>query len=123
MTNIEIYGDNRHENASKIRVACRGIVIEKGMILLSYEANTDQWFIPGGGLEDSESLEACCIRELREETGYIVKPTRHYLTIHEFYEEWHFVSHYFICDADIDEMKRGAYLREYEALRYLMKKD
>lgn len=154
MKSIEIYGDNRHDNATQTRIACRGIVVQDEMILLSYEVNTDQWFIPGGGLENCETLEACCIRELREETGYTVKPTQHVLTIHEYYEDWHFISHYFICEVvgkgdrsltererevgleprwvelstargifskhksyDVsDEMKRGAYLREYEAL-------
>ena len=137
-----------------MREACRGVVIENNNILLTYEVNTDQWFIPGGGLEDGENSIECCIRELTEETGAIVKPGEHFLTIHEYYEEWHFVSHYFICErvgktertltererlvgleprwiplpdaleifsrhndyAAENEMKRGAYLREYQAL-------
>lgn len=151
---IDIYGENRFEQYIKVREACRGIVIKNDKILLTYEVNTGQWFIPGGGLEINESLEDCCIRELAEETGYIVKPKKQYLTINEYYEEWFFVSHYYICDyvgetkraltereievgleprwisleeaidifskhqdyADKNEMKRGAYLREYKAL-------
>ena len=151
---IDIYGENRFEQYTKVREACRGIVIKNDKILLTYEVNTGQWFIPGGGLEINESLEDCCIRELAEETGYIVKPKKQYLTINEYYEEWLFVSHYYICDyvggtkraltereievgleprwisleeaidifskhqdyADKNEMKRGAYLREYKAL-------
>lgn len=129
-------------------------MISDEKILLTYEVNTDQWFIPGGGLEGDESFEECCVRELTEETGYIVKTHNQYLTINEYYEEWFFVSHYFICNvvgetkmelterealagleprwitlkeaieifskyqdyADVSEMKRGAYLREYKAL-------
>ncbi len=153
METINIYGDNRFDKHTKIRVACRGIIVEDGNILLTYETNTDQWFIPGGGLETGESLEQCCVRELVEETGYISKAIHHFLTVSEYYEEWLFVSHYFICkatgqtqrllterEADVgleprwiplkdalaifsrhqeyayDEMKRGAYLREYKAL-------
>jgi len=157
METINIFGENRFETYTKTRKACRGIVISNGMILLTYEVNTDQWFIPGGGLESGESLEACCVRELAEETGCIVRPIHQYLTINEYYEEWLFESHYFICEiegetarkltereaeggleprwipvydavdifskhntyAATDEMKRGAYLREYEALSYL----
>ena len=63
MESINIFGENRFETYTKIRKACRGIVISNGMILLTYEVNTDQWFIPGGGLESGESLEACCVRE------------------------------------------------------------
>lgn len=154
MKTIEILGDNRFPEQTKTRAACRGVVISEGKILLTYEVNTDQYFVPGGGLEGQESLEECCIRELAEETGYVVKPLYQYLTIHEYYEEWFFVSHYFVCEvqgetarkltereaevgleprwipfeeaveifskhqdyAAEDEMKRGAYLREYEAL-------
>lgn len=157
MKTIEIFGENRFEVQTKTRVACRGIVLSDEKILLTYERNTDQYFIPGGGLEGEESLEECCIRELAEETGYVVRPGRQFVTIHEYYEEWFFVSHYFICEiqgetvrkltereqeaglepkwvplreaveifsrhqeyAAEDEMKRGAYLREYEALSYL----
>ena len=154
MKTIEILGENRFPEQTRTRVACRGVVVSGGNILLTYEVNTDQYFIPGGGLEGAESLEECCKRELAEETGYVVKPLSKYLTIHEYYEEWFFVSHYFICEAigetareltereaeagleprwvplkdaiEIfskhqeyaaeDEMKRGAYLREFEAL-------
>ena len=99
-------------------------------------------------------MEECCVRELAEETGCIVETKEQYLTINEYYEEWFFISHYYICDyvgetertltkreievgletrwisldeaidifskyqdyADENEMKRGAYLREYKAL-------
>ena len=69
METINIFGKNRFETYTKTRKACRDIVISNGMILLTYEVNTDQWFIPGGGLEGSESIQQCCIRELAEETG------------------------------------------------------
>lgn len=151
---VDIRGDKIDAEYSRIREDCRGIVIDNGKILLVYDVNTDQWFIPGGGLECGETLEACCIRELQEETGCIVKLSKPYLTINEYYEEWLFKSHYFICEiigktkrkltkmervvglehrwiplvealeifskhqdyVDANEMKRGAYLREYKAL-------
>lgn len=153
METINIYGDNRFAQYTKIREACRGIVIRDDLILLTYEVNTDQWFIPGGGLEGEENTQKCCIRELAEETGFVVEPLYHFATINEYYEEWKFISHYFICEitgetarvltqreAEVgleprwiplqeavtifskhqdyahNEMKRGAYLREYQAL-------
>jgi len=154
METIDIYGENRFAVHTKIREACRGVVVKDGMILLTYEVNTDQWFVPGGGLEECESIHACCVRELGEETGFIVDPKCQFLTIREYYEEWLFISHYFLCeitgktersltiretevgleprwipleeaiyafskhwDYANDEMKRGAYLREYMALK------
>ena len=113
MKTIDIYGENRFEKYTKVREACRGIVIKNDKILLTYEVNTGQWFIPGGGLEINESLEDCCIRELAEETGYIVKPKKQYLTINEYYEEWLFVSHYYICNY-VGEKKRALTEREIE---------
>ena len=159
MKTIDIYGENRFDRYTKKREACRGIVVSDEKILLTYEVNTDQWFIPGGGLEVNESLEACCARELTEETGCIVKTCERYLTINEYYEEWLFISHYFVCEvigeterklteremeegleprwipleeaieifskyqdyASTNEMKRGAYLREHNALSYLVR--
>ena len=44
---INILGENRFEVQTKTREACRAIVIRDGQILLTYEVNMDQWFIPG----------------------------------------------------------------------------
>ena len=33
-----------------------------------------------------------------EETGVIVKPRTHYLTLEEYYNDYYFKSNYFICD-------------------------
>jgi len=98
MKKINIYGPNRFAEFTKIREACRGIVIRDGMILMTYEVNTDQWFIPGGGLEENETIRQCCVRELAEETGFVVEPLAHFATVNEYYEEWKFISHYFICE-------------------------
>lgn len=154
MKTIHICGDNRFAEYTKVREACRGVVLRAGAILLTYERNTDQWFLPGGGLEPGETLEACCARELAEETGLAVRPGEKFALIHEYYGEWLFTSSYFLCEivgeaprrltdreAEVgleprwvpleeavsifakhpdyagDEMKRGAYLREYRALQ------
>ncbi len=80
------------------RIASRGIVVEDGKILLSYEKNTNVYMTPGGGLENGETLEECCVRELKEEAGYLVKPLKHFLVINEYCFETMYVSNYFICD-------------------------
>jgi 8-oxo-dGTP pyrophosphatase MutT (NUDIX family) len=97
MRTIDIYGDNRFPAYTKKREACRGIVLRGAEILLTYEVNTDQWFTPGGGTETGESLEECCIRELAEETGLVVKPFLQFATVNEYYEDWQYVSHYYLC--------------------------
>ena len=58
MDELDIYVSKRKIDHPRVREACRGIVVREGMLLLSYEANTYQWFLPGGGLEDGESRES-----------------------------------------------------------------
>ena len=94
----EIHGANECKKITKTRVGCRAIVIENDRMLISHEVNTNYYLIPGGGLEDGETPEACCVREVREETGYIVKPVRQFLTLHEYYEDCKYTSHYFVCE-------------------------
>jgi 8-oxo-dGTP diphosphatase len=57
----------------KIRAA---VIIEKnGEILLAKhkKKNNEYWVIPGGTLEEGETLEEAAIREIQEESGYTVK--------------------------------------------------
>ena len=95
---INILGKNRFETYSKTRVACRGIVVQNGKILVSRETESDLWLIPGGGLENNETLAQCCSREILEETGYLVDPKEKFLVMNEYYEEYKYVSHFFICE-------------------------
>jgi 8-oxo-dGTP pyrophosphatase MutT (NUDIX family) len=98
MKTIELLGDNRHETYTKIREGSRGVIERDGKLLLTYETISGWWLIPGGGLEAGETPAMCCVREVEEETGYIVRPLRKFLTINEYYEEYRYISHYFICE-------------------------
>ena len=48
-------------------------------------------------MEENESFDACCIRELAEETGYKIEPIQEFLQMNEYYEDWLFITHYFVC--------------------------
>ncbi|MBQ4225381.1 MAG: NUDIX domain-containing protein [Oscillospiraceae bacterium] len=98
MKEINIRGANRFDTYTKTRAASRAVIIRGDDILLSYMKSEDTYMIPGGGAENGESPEECCIREAEEETGLIVKPTRLFLTVNEFYEEYRYISCYFICE-------------------------
>ncbi len=87
------------EPPERVRVASRGILLDGNKILLSHELNTGVYMSPGGGLESGETLEECCVRELREETGYEVKPVKPLIVINEYCFETLYVSNYFICEA------------------------
>jgi ADP-ribose pyrophosphatase YjhB (NUDIX family) len=95
---IEIRGDNYFGYYSNIRVACRGIVTRNDNILLVYARNYDVWMVPGGGLEEGENETSCVIREISEETGYVVGPTKCVLEIDEYYENEKYINKYFLCN-------------------------
>ena len=95
MKTKEIIGGNYWGRWENTRTACRGIIIQDSLILLSYETKTGQWMLPGGGLEDGEDEKACCIREVAEETGVLIRPSECQLEIDEYYEDWKWVNRYF----------------------------
>ena len=97
MKEIDILGANRFQTYTKTRIGCRGIVIQDGKLLVSREEISDYWVLPGGGIEPNESLAECCVREIMEETGYLVEPVEEFLVMNEYYEECRYVSHFFIC--------------------------
>lgn len=98
MKEIEISGANRFETFTKTRAGSRAVILRDGMILLSHETITGWWLVPGGGMENGETSEMCCVREVEEETGYMVRPLQEFLTLYEYYEEYRYISHYFICE-------------------------
>ena len=69
MKEIEISGANRFETFARTRGAGRGIIVRDGKILLSHETVSGWWLVPGGGMEEGETAESCCVREVEEETG------------------------------------------------------
>lgn len=97
METIDIHGKNSFEKYTKTRTACRGIVIRDGQILLCNSKNLGVYMLPGGGLEPSETLTECCKRELAEETGYDVDVGDCILELNEYYEEYRFISYFYIC--------------------------
>ena len=98
MRRIQLINDDYSGQADHLRHACRGILVNNGAILLSYESNNDKYIIPGGGIEDNETLKECCEREMLEETGMLVRATKNYLEIEELFDDWKHVSHYFVCE-------------------------
>lgn len=55
-----------------------GVVVEDGRILLlNQDTGTGRsWSLPGGKVEEGETLAGALIREMREETGLEVEPGR-----------------------------------------------
>ena len=51
-------------------------VIDDGRVLLTQREDFEVWCLPGGAVEDGESLAQAAIRELQEETGIEAQLTR-----------------------------------------------
>ena len=98
MKTIAIKGDNYFGSFKYIRTACRALIIEDDMILTSFESASSHYMLPGGGLEEGETIKECVIREVEEETGYIIEPSECELIIEEYYEDTKYVSYYFLAN-------------------------
>jgi ADP-ribose pyrophosphatase YjhB (NUDIX family) len=61
-----------------VHVRVTGVVIEDDRILLlNQDTDTGRsWSLPGGKVEEGETLAAALVREMREETGLEVEPGR-----------------------------------------------
>ncbi|WP_282173410.1 NUDIX hydrolase [Cytobacillus firmus] len=56
-----------------------GVCIRGDKVLMVLQGTADEpkrWSVPSGGLDEGETFEECCIREVREETGFKVKVIR-----------------------------------------------
>lgn len=59
-------------------VTVSAAVIQQGSVLLVQEGKEwcrGQWSLPGGRLEENESLADAVVREMQEETGLLIRPT------------------------------------------------
>lgn len=159
-TKVELIGENYVGHFSRIRTACRAIIMDQDSLLTSYETNTNQYMFPGGGIEINESDNECVIREVEEETGYIIDSSKQIFEIDEYYGNEKFVTKYFFGTIkgktstkltqrekevgmtpkwvqidelynifstysqyeDINEMRRGLYLRELTAIKNVFNK-
>ena len=110
---LEITGDNYLRNWTKSRTGCRAVIIKDGKILMSYETKSDQWMIPGGGLEENETDEECVVREVAEECGAVIRASSCVLEIDEYYDDMKWLNKYFLAEI-VGETERHLTSQEIE---------
>jgi 8-oxo-dGTP diphosphatase len=68
--------NDRRKYPDRPYVGVGAVIVQDGKVLLvrrKYEPLAGQWSLPGGAVEVGETLEACLVREMLEETGLEVK--------------------------------------------------
>ena len=96
MKTIEFVDPGYSGQFTRTRRACRGVVLRDGLVLLShYPASGDLWMIPGGGKEAEETDRETVIREVAEESGYLIEPGECALEIIEYFGDLRHINHYF----------------------------
>ncbi|WP_085524039.1 NUDIX hydrolase [Tuberibacillus sp. Marseille-P3662] len=78
-------------------------VNENDELLMVLQGKPDEiktWSIPSGGQENNETFAECCIREIEEETGYVVEIVDEIKVKSGNYEELNisFEVHYFLVN-------------------------
>lgn len=66
-------GSPRDNNAYRFPVSVKGVVIRGGKVIL-VRNDRDEWELPGGKLELSESPKECLAREISEELRLTIEP-------------------------------------------------
>jgi 8-oxo-dGTP diphosphatase len=56
----------------KIELLARGVLIRDGHLLLAVSKKKKHLFLPGGHVEFAEPARSALVREIKEETGFIV---------------------------------------------------
>jgi 8-oxo-dGTP pyrophosphatase MutT (NUDIX family) len=63
----------RDNDAYRFPVSVKGVVLRDGAVVL-LKNERDEWELPGGKLEPSESPDLCVVREIEEELQLAIKP-------------------------------------------------
>jgi 8-oxo-dGTP pyrophosphatase MutT (NUDIX family) len=72
---IDYYDDPDAPKANSLVPAASAVVVDdRGRVLLHRRRDNDLWALPGGAMEPGESIGGTAVREVREETGYDVRP-------------------------------------------------
>jgi 8-oxo-dGTP pyrophosphatase MutT (NUDIX family) len=104
----------------RYREAVRAVIIKDNKLLM-VKLNTGEYKFPGGGVNSGESFETALVREVQEETGYIVSKIKDKAGIiiqrnyDEFGEEdiFEMCSSYYFCE--VLDTQRQQNLDAYEA--------
>lgn len=85
------------------------------MVLQGIPDGPKYWVLPSGGKEEHETYEECCIRDVREETGYVVEIKKELFTKKSVQEGIKVNVRYFevkVIDGELDVQDPDGYVYE-----------
>ena len=111
---------NKEKVSVNCREAVRAIIIQNDNILMVH-CNKGDYKFPGGGMNKEETHEEALKREVREETGYVVKgvkekigiTTERNLDAYQKEAVFEMISYYYICEISDEQTLQE--LDDYEA--------
>jgi ADP-ribose pyrophosphatase YjhB (NUDIX family) len=77
-----------------ISIGAGVVIVQDGKVLLIQREDFEVWALPGGGVDEGESLAETAVREAHEETGLVVEIT-HLIGIYSeigSWSDWHIAS-------------------------------
>lgn len=74
------------------------IILAENKMLMVKEKESKGWSIPSGGIEDGESPEQACIREVWEETGFHIVIKKPLYVKKTIIKNYNVALNYFLCE-------------------------
>lgn len=115
-----LFGESVEVSADELRFrpSVYGVIIKDAHVLLCPQ--WDGWDYPGGGIDKGELIEEALIREVKEETGLIVRKGKLLDVSDNFFQptfeknqHWHGIKVYYACEYVSGEISADGFM-EYE---------
>lgn len=84
--------------SKKVWNGAAAVIIAENKILMVKDKESMAWSIPSGGIEEGESPEQACIREVWEETGYKTEAKKPLHIKRAVIENYDVTTSYFLCE-------------------------
>lgn len=95
-------------------------IVDNDQVLFTergYGTFKDKWELPGGKIEEGESIEEAIIREIKEELDAEISPDKFLCTVEYQYETFYLIMDVFICSL----VSKEIHFKEHEAYKWINK--
>ncbi|MGB6407563.1 MAG: NUDIX domain-containing protein [Planococcus donghaensis] len=90
--------------ARKSWIGAAGVVVLDNKILMVKEKATKRWSVPSGEIENGETVEQACVREIHEETGFRVSVGKAIHTKNMVIGNFNVTTYYLYCTISTGEI-------------------